>query len=78
MAARVLQVVDVYDALTTVRPYKKALPQAKALEIMEDEVKRGWWDPVVFTAFTEMVGREVVAEPEPRLLTRAAAAAAGD
>jgi putative two-component system response regulator len=78
MAARVLQVVDVYDALTTVRPYKKALPLAKALEIMEEEVKRGWWDPVVFNAFTEMVGREVVAEPEPRLLTRAAAAAAGD
>jgi len=78
IAARVLQVVDVYDALTTARPYKKALPPAEALEIMEDEVKRGWWDPVVFTAFTEMMGREAIAEPEPRLLTRAAAAAAGD
>jgi putative two-component system response regulator len=79
IAARVLQVVDVYDALTTARPYKKALPPAEALEIMEDEVKRGWWDPVVFTAFTEMMGREAVAEPEPRVLVgAAAAAAAGD
>jgi putative two-component system response regulator len=78
IAARVLQVVDVYDALTTVRPYKKALPRAEALEIMEDEVKRGWWDPDVFAAFTEMIGREAIAEPESRVLVRASAAAAGD
>ncbi len=78
IAARVLQVVDVYDALTTARPYKKAFPPDEALEIMEEEVKRGWWDPVVFTAFTEMMGREAVAEPETPVLVRAAAAAAGD
>jgi putative two-component system response regulator len=78
MTARVLQVVDVYDALTTVRPYKKALPAAEALAIMEDEVNRGWWDPDVFAVFTEMIGREAIAEPQPRALSRAAAAAAGD
>jgi HD-GYP domain-containing protein (c-di-GMP phosphodiesterase class II) len=41
----VLQTVDVYDALATQRPYRKALSREQALEIMFDEVKKGWWDP---------------------------------
>jgi len=44
LLARVLQVTDVYDALTTDRPYRKALQPQKALAIMREEVKRGWWD----------------------------------
>src|SRR5882762_8284504 len=55
ITARVLQIVDVYDALTTARPYKKALPPAEALNVMEREVKRGWWDPDVFAVFGEMM-----------------------
>jgi putative two-component system response regulator len=42
--ARILQVTDIYDALTTDRPYRKALPLEKAFAIMREEVKRGWWD----------------------------------
>jgi len=42
--ARVLQVVDVYDALVTARPYKPALPQSQARETMVREAKRGLWD----------------------------------
>ena len=57
LAARVLQITDVYDALTTVRPYKRALSPAEALDTMEDEVKKGWWDADVFTAFRELVAR---------------------
>ncbi len=44
LTARILQVTDIYDALTTDRPYRKALPQDKAFSIMRDEVRRGWWD----------------------------------
>src|SRR5882672_12671878 len=44
LTARILQVTDIYDALTTDRPYRKALPQEKAFAIMREEVKRGWWD----------------------------------
>jgi cyclic di-GMP phosphodiesterase len=44
LTARILQVTDIYDALTTDRPYRKALPIEKALAIMREEVKRGWWD----------------------------------
>jgi putative two-component system response regulator len=54
VTARVLQIVDVYDALTTQRPYKRAFSRAEALEMMEDEVKKGWWDPGIFQEFRQM------------------------
>jgi len=54
LAARVLQVVDVYDALTTERPYKRALSRDEALEIMEEEIRKGWWDPRLFEEFRRM------------------------
>ncbi len=54
VTARVMQIVDVYDALTTQRSYKPALPRAEALQIMEDEVKKGWWDPGIFQEFCRM------------------------
>jgi putative two-component system response regulator len=55
LTARVLQVVDIYDALTTQRPYKLAFPPKMALNTMEEEVRRGWWDPNVFAEFRELV-----------------------
>jgi putative two-component system response regulator len=55
LTARVLQIVDVYDALTTDRPYKSAFASVKALEIMEDEVNKGWWDSRVFFEFKRLV-----------------------
>ncbi len=54
ITARVLQIVDVYDALTTERPYKRAFSRAETLEMMEDEVKKGWWDPGIFQEFRQM------------------------
>lgn len=44
LTARVLQTVDIYDALVTDRPYRKALPPEEALTEMLEEVKRGWRD----------------------------------
>jgi cyclic di-GMP phosphodiesterase len=44
LTARILQITDIYDALTTDRPYRKALPVEKAFAIMREEVKRGWWE----------------------------------
>jgi putative two-component system response regulator len=55
IAARVLQVVDVYDALTTKRPYKPAFSITDALQTMKLEVARGWWDPRVFDEFERLV-----------------------
>jgi putative two-component system response regulator len=58
LTARILQIVDVYDALTTQRPYKRALNRLEALDMMSQEVKRGWWDPNVFKQFRKMMQQE--------------------
>lgn len=55
MTARTLQVVDVYDALTTERPYKPAFTSEKAFEIMDVETDKGWWDPQVVAEFRDMI-----------------------
>jgi putative two-component system response regulator len=55
ITARVLQIVDVYDALTTERPYKKAFTIVDALQIMREEVAKGWWDPRIFEQFERLV-----------------------
>lgn len=44
LLARIMSVVDVFDALTTARPYKPALPVERAFEELTDEVSRGWRD----------------------------------
>jgi HD-GYP domain-containing protein (c-di-GMP phosphodiesterase class II) len=30
---------------------------AQALQVMEDEVRKGWWDPRVFAEFRQMLKR---------------------
>ena len=54
LTARVLQIVDVYDALTSKRPYRRALSVAEALQTLAEEVERGWWDPDVFEEFRRL------------------------
>ena len=58
LTARILQIVDVYDALTTQRPYKRAIAPSEALRTMECEVERGWWDGLIFREFTQMLERD--------------------
>jgi putative two-component system response regulator len=55
LTARILQVTDIYDALTTDRPYRKALQPERAFAIMRDEVERGWWDGGILDEFETMV-----------------------
>ena len=52
--SRILTITDIYDALTAKdRPYKPAVPIERALLILEDEVKQGKLDPVLFALFIE-------------------------
>jgi putative two-component system response regulator len=55
LLARILQVADIYDALTTERPYKPALSAACALEVMEEEVRRGWRDAELVPLFATIM-----------------------
>jgi HD-GYP domain-containing protein (c-di-GMP phosphodiesterase class II) len=43
--ARVLRVIDVFDAMTSRRPYKEALPPVKAAEIMVGKAVDGSYEP---------------------------------
>jgi putative two-component system response regulator len=56
--ARVLSIVDVYDALTERRPYRTALPPGRAVEILKEEVDAGYWDAVFFAIFVEQLREE--------------------
>ena len=56
LGARIMAVVDVFDALHTARPYKAALSTADALGILREEADAGAWDPRVVARFVEIVG----------------------
>ncbi len=72
VTARALQIVDVYDALTTDRPYKKAFSITDALQTMKQEVNKGWWDPHIFDQFERLVSSGTA-----DFLSRSATAGAG-
>jgi putative two-component system response regulator len=57
LLARILQVADIYDALTTARPYKPAFSHHHALEMMLEEARRGWRDPELVPLFSEVADR---------------------
>ena len=55
LLARVLQVVDVYDALRTARPYKPALSHDQAAQTMREEARQGLWDAELVNEFFSML-----------------------
>jgi putative two-component system response regulator len=61
LLARILQVVDVYDALRTARPYKPALSHAQAVRTMQEEARQGLWDAELVNSFLHLLEREKAA-----------------
>src|SRR6266852_6292084 len=54
LKARILQVADVYDALTTDRPYRGALSPEEALQTLFAEAGIGWLDASVVLKFSQI------------------------
>ncbi|HEY9801789.1 MAG TPA: two-component system response regulator [Leptolyngbyaceae cyanobacterium] len=51
--AQVFQIIDIYDALSSERPYKKSFSSEEALSIMLEETKSGWRNPQLMKQFAE-------------------------
>ena len=51
LLARVMQIADIYDALTSPRTYKRAFSPAEALRTIQEETERGWRDPKIVRLF---------------------------
>ncbi len=60
--AQVFQIIDIYDALTSERPYKRAMTPAEALEVIAEETEKGWRNPKLVEQFTEFIKTTVLSE----------------
>ncbi len=55
LLARIMQLADIYDALTTSRPYKRAISSDEALRIIRLETANGWRDPALVEMFADIL-----------------------
>ncbi len=72
--AKMMAITDVFDALVAQdRPYKKAIPYDRALNILDSEVKHGKLDEALFKIFVEAkVGDLIIAQNQPPKTTSVA------
>jgi putative two-component system response regulator len=54
LLAQIVSIVDVFDALTTDRPYRKAVPVATAYEMLRDNARQGWCRDELLSAFIDL------------------------
>jgi putative two-component system response regulator len=54
LAARVLAVADVYDALASARPYRAAMPHEECLAVMQEDAANGGLDPELVRCFADL------------------------
>ncbi len=72
IGARILSVVDCFDALTSDRPYRPRLPDSEAIEILKN--RRGtMYDPLVVDTFLAVHEQITPREPEIKSQRRALA-----
>jgi len=55
LSAQIVGLVDIFDALTSPRPYQKAVSSREALEVLRGQVKRGWHRQDLFDELADIV-----------------------
>lgn len=55
LLAQIVGLVDVFDALTTHRPYREPLTRDGALDALREEADKGWRDRVLVDAFVNVL-----------------------
>jgi putative two-component system response regulator len=62
LLARILQVADIYDALTTARPYKPAYSHEEAMKVLLAEAARGWRDAELVSLFAQTTFAQTITD----------------
>ena len=53
--AQIFSIVDIYDAMRMWRPFRPPMNEVQAIDVMRQEVARGFWNRYIFTAFEQHV-----------------------
>jgi putative two-component system response regulator len=57
LLAQIISIVDLYDAMTTTRPYREALPPSAAIAQLREDVRLGWRRKDLVEAFVSTRAR---------------------
>ncbi len=55
LLARIMAIVDMYDALTSHRAYRRAMTHEQAMKIFSKDTTDGKFDPILFKEFEELI-----------------------
>lgn len=66
LGCKIIGIVDAYDALITVRPYRDSLAHETAIDVIKSESVKGYWDPEIVSLLcgmfkSERMGHKVAA-----------------
>jgi putative two-component system response regulator len=64
LLARIVSVVDVFDALTTDRPYRKAIPVETVYGMLIGEARGGWCPESLVELFIDLHSRGLASSPD--------------
>jgi len=64
LLAQIVTIVDVYDALTTTRPYRKAMSSSAAVGTMRGEAREGAYSTELVERFVGLIGSDAL-PPDP-------------
>ncbi len=59
MGARIVSIVDSYDAMTSNRPYRKGIAPTEAIKIFEREKELGQWDPKLVDQWIKLLKKSI-------------------